>query len=49
MIARRRIVSVILAMFAFALAPAKAQVAPGIVVTSPHVWQPGGSAPPHGV
>jgi hypothetical protein len=40
---------VVAASFAVAPGNLHAQPAPDIVVTSPHVWQPGGSAPPYGV
>jgi hypothetical protein len=50
LVAMRIIVALLAAAsLAFKLSPAQAQVAPGIVVTSPHVWQPGGSAPPYGM
>jgi hypothetical protein len=40
---------IVAAWFTIAAGDVHAQPAPGIVVTSPHVWQPGGSAPPYGV
>lgn len=40
---------VVAAWFTIATGDVHAQPAPDVVVTSPHVWQPGGSEPPYGV